>query len=403
MSLFSHKTKSSLPQEILGSVHTMKDDLDGKAATPQSMQTSMLPVSEGASPFTFSAAPAMKNMEPVNENGLTSPITITNTDTSQAKPDPKESSPFLTSDVNQSASRPEATTLSLDTLQPKPNPLKERARGASFVNENATLGAETPVYAAPVKKNTHIFMAGIILLVLAVVAGGAFAYFTFFAKKPVDVAPIEVTPDMSLGENLSDAMVVKDTTQTTPFSLSSPNYLSIDVETITAEQFRMDLREKEALFESNNIINTAVEFFITDKSNNPIAFTRFATLMGITFPQEVLDEIEESFSVYLYSDNRIPRVGLSLSVKNKDALQSVVKKDESAIPFALQSLYLDPSVTKITTGTFREGIYKTYDTRYFNIDDSGLSNDYTFTGKHWVIGTSQKAFQKILDIFEEDL
>ena len=405
MGFFSHKSASSLPKEILDAVHTMKDDIDGKRATPQPSSSSSLPVNGSASPFTFSAAPAMQKMTPVNANGLTSPITVTSTDTSEAKPDPRDSSPFMVAETEQMAApAPEPNPLSMD-----PRPIntaipKERSSGnASFVSENVTLGAGDPVYAAPMntRKNTRILTLGIIFIVLAIAVGGAFTYFMFFSQKPtvVEESMTENNTGASSADSLTGTASTPDAATNIPFSLSSPNYLSIDVETIKSEDFRANLIEKEKLFQSGNITNSVVEFFVTDKNNNPVAFARFATLMGIVFPQAVMSEIDESFSVYLYSDNHIPRVGLALSVKNKDRLQVAVKKDESAIPFSLQSLYLDPSVTKITAGAFKDGAYKTYKTRYFNIGASGLSNDYTFTEKHWIIGTSQNIFRKILDTF----
>lgn len=402
MSFFGRKITSSLPQEILASVHTMRDDLDGKSPVVQATKQSALPGTEHASPFTFSSAPAMKNMAPVNENGLTSPITITSTDSSHADPDPKDSSPFLSSNQAEINLSLEPSKVALESKPTERVFPQEKSLGnASFASENVALGANAPSYfpEASSRKKKGIFIVGVIMLTIALLAGGAFAYFSFFEKKESDLSSLEVpteTPNESTPVSISE---VPDTETVPPFTISSPNYLPIDVETVTAEQFRTILLEKQALLEADVKADMVVEFFVTDKNNTPIAFARLATLMGMTLPPAVMDEIDESFSLYLYNENRIPRIGLSVSVKNKDLLQSAVKKDESAIPFSLQALYLDSSVMKITAGAFRDGIYKTYQTRYFNISTSGLSNDYTFTEKHWVIGTSKKSFQKILDTF----
>lgn len=425
MGFFSSKSTSSLPNDILAAVHTMKDDLDGKTPTPQVVKASSVAASGSASPFVFSAAPALKNMAPVNENGLASTITITATDTTNARPDPKESSPFLHEGMEDGAVGMEnaVSPLALDvlptppappekppltklysTLDPKLAPISfapdAPKKATSFVSENVTLGSDDPVYApeVSVKKKSHVLMAGVILLVLALVAGGAFAYFTFVAKKPTTPEPSPApTTDTSLPESPAD--MSQSDTKDIPFTLSSPNYLPIDVETVTAEQFRALLSAKEKLLEENQITDKAVEFFVTDKNNNPVAFARFAKLLGMTFPQPVMDQIDESFSLYLYSDGTVARVGLSLSVKNKEALSRAVTSGEPALPFALQALYLDPSVTKIATPVWKNGTYKSYSTRYCNIAPTGLSNDYTVTDKHWVIGTSANVFRKILDTF----
>ncbi len=423
MGLFSSKSASSLPKEILAAVHTMKDDLDGKTPTPQVVKASSVVASGSASPFVFSAAPALKNLSPVNQNGLSSTITVTSTDTSNATPDPRGSSPFMQKDGGTALAGAEGVSpLALDalptpppppakppltklysSLDPKlapvtfaPDPVKNKP---SFVSENVTLGSDDPVYApaARANKKHHVLMVGVILLVLALVAGGAFAYFTFVAKKPSTalVSP-PPTVDMALPESPADMPQME---KEGPFTLSSPNYLPIDVETVTAEQFRALLLAKEQLLEENRITDAAVEFFITDKNNNPVAFARFAKLLGMSFPQAVMDQIDESFSLYLYSDGSVARVGLSLSIKNKELLSKAMTSGESALPFALQALYLDPSVTKIATPTWKSGTYRSYSTRYFNIAPTGLSNDYTLTEKHWIIGTSANAFRKILDTF----
>lgn len=402
MGLFSHKTVSSLPQDILDSVHTMQDDLDGKKPALPVAKSSVLPGSENTNPFAFSSAPSTKNMAPVNENGLTSPITITSTDASHAEPDPKDSSPFLSSDQDQPAAAVKESEIPSESKPVKPIFSREKPVGsASFVSENVALGANPPSYfpEAESHKKKGIFIVGVIMLILAILAAGVFAYFSFFEKTADIQAPQDVS-EQKTGENETPAEdTVADTEENQPFTFSSPNYLPIDVETVTAEQFRATLLEKHAILESSGIADTAVEFFVTDKTNTPIAFARLAVLMGLALPQAVMDEIDESFSLYLYNDNHIPRVGLALSMKNEDLLRAAVKKDESAIPFSLQALYLDPSVTNITAGAFKDGAYKTYQTRYFNMGASGLSNDYTFTEKHWVIGTSQNVFRKILDTF----
>ncbi len=425
MGLFSSKSASSLPQDILAAVHTMKDDLDGKAPTPQVVKASSVAASGSASPFVFAAAPALKNLEPVNENGLTSKITITGTDASNAIPDPKASSPFMQSDEAVASGATESPSpLALDVLPTPPTPPEKPPvtklystldpklapvtfapdppkKAPSFVSENVTLGSDDPVYVPEisVKQKSHVLMAGVILLVLALVAGGAFAYFTLVMKKPIASDPTSepMKTDNSAADGKPSDILPVDTNM--PFTLSSPNYLSIDVETVTAEQFRSLLATKEKLLEENKITDTAVEFFITDKNNTPVAFARFAKLLGMTFPQAVMDQIDESFSLYLYSDGKVARVGLSLSLKNKDLLSKAVTSGESALPFALQALYLDPSVTKIATPVWKSGTYKSYSTRYCNIAPTGLSNDYAFTDKHWIIGTSASAFRKILDTF----
>ena len=183
MGLFNSKPVSLLPPEVLASVHTMQDDIDGKAPSSQKSTGSVLPGTENASPFVFSASPAMKNMTPVNENGLTSPITITSTDSSEAIPDSKDSSPFLSSNPEQAVPPMESSVPPMESKPAESGFSKERPAGnPSFVSENVTLGADQPSYfpESDPQKKKGIFIVGVILLILALLAGGVFAYFSFF-------------------------------------------------------------------------------------------------------------------------------------------------------------------------------------------------------------------------------
>ncbi len=421
MGIFGNKSSngSDLPSEILDSVNTMQDDLDvlaGKKAPKQNVQAK----AAVSRPGIFNDNPALRNTPPATRNGLTSPVVVTAVDRSGARPDPRESSPFLL-EKEENLSEPTRkdsteNPLKLDTLPPKPissipPSTLPIAPDAFPGNGGMRPKKELPFSGKPVfqekpaeKSGKGLLIAGLVLLFVALLAGGAFAYFFFSSKSTEEpnMQAQEMTPTetaLPQSEQSSEAPNVS-----TPFSLSSPNYLSVDVETITPEAFRGLLLEKSELLRVSGIAQP-VEFFVTDKNNNPVAFARFASLMKISLSQAVLDQIEESFSLYLFLDDGVARAGLTVSFKNKDLLKQAIEKSESEIPFALQAIYLNHSPkAKISTGKFSSGSHNGFEIRYFNITGGeGLSVDYALLGKKWAIGTSKNTLRSIIDTFGPSL
>lgn len=418
MGIFGNKSSdgSNLPSEILDAVNTMQDDLDvlaGKKAPKQNIQTK----AAANRPGIFNDNPALRNTSPATRNGLTSPVVVTSVDRSEARPDPRESSPFLLGgeeNPNKPDEKHQENPLKLDT-SPRPNvsvpPATLPIAGNTTLGNGVMRPGDLPLTGKPVfqekpveKEKKGMFIAGIILLSVALLAGGVFAYFFLSSKNTSEESEQVPQPIQSEEISSQEEEVVEKVDNNIPFSLSSPNYLSIDMETVTPESFRALLIEKSEILRANTI-GQPVEFFITDRNNNPVAFARLASILKISLSPAILDQLEESFSVYLYTDEGVARVGLSVSFQDKSVLRQAVEKSESEIPFALQAIYLNHSPkAKISTGKFSSSMHNGTSVRYFNITGGeGLSVDYAFLEKHWVIGTSKNTLRSILDTFGSSL
>lgn len=181
-----------------------------------------------------------------------------------------------------------------------------------------------------------------------------------------------------------------------PFSLNTANYLSFDTETVTAESFQTLIQQSAGRMLSANMTQP-VEFLLTDKNNNPIAFSRFAYLMKLNLPEELLAVLGESFSLFLYNDGGKVVSGLELTLTDTVAAQKLLTQKEVSLPAFFQPLLFIGNVLPKEV-VFRSGMYNAQPVRFVNIDQTqNVSFDYAVRGNEWLIGTSKDTLRAMLD------
>lgn len=233
-------------------------------------------------------------------------------------------------------------------------------------------------------RNSIIF----ILCILAL-AGGAYYFYTITRNIP-ETAP--ATP--------SAATSTDPIAPGTPlFSVDAPNYLPLDINSTTPASLKVTLTQT-AKQVAGLKSEKPVEFFITDSNNNPLSFAAFAKIAGITLSQPTLAVLNDTFSLFIYTNNQSPSIGLSIETKDGVTLQKTLRQDEAMLVQAMTPLFLGEVPSKIT-GTFRDGTYRNIPLRFMNIDPaSGLSTDYAIKGKHLIIGTSMNTHHALLDLIQ---
>ncbi len=230
---------------------------------------------------------------------------------------------------------------------------------------------------------------GILTLTLA---GGLFWYFVM--RESESQVPAPTTPPQVIIETTPVVQVEEP-----PYSVENPNYLPFDTETVTVTGFQELLKQASArMLEAN--MGQPVEFYLTDKNNNPIAFSRFAYLMNIEVKPEFLAQFDEKFSLFLYNDVGQARIGLMLSpLPAATALFGTQR--EGSIPSAFGALLYE-GIPVPKEVTFRSGTYQEQAVRYVNIDASkNISFDHAVTKTKWIIGTSKDTLRAILDAVSE--
>lgn len=231
------------------------------------------------------------------------------------------------------------------------------------------------------------------IIVAALVIGGA-GYIFFFGRQDTATAPVETAPvTKPVGEPVSEAP-----SQTTRFQKGMPNYLTIDVESSdsTPEALARLIAETEDEVSSEAPL-FPVEFLIRDANNNPVAFARFAYLLGMRVPEETLSVFDEGFSLFFVPDTAgMNRVLVVDTREGSDVMGAMRSGESSAVSWFASALYGKP-VSVSDSGPFVSGSFGTLETRYLNIDiEHDVSFDYAVYGNAFIVGSSKNAFRAVL-------
>ena len=189
---------------------------------------------------------------------------------------------------------------------------------------------------------------------------------------------------------------VNDEADSVLFSINTPNYLPLDTVDTTPNTIQLLLlktAEDAAPFSTEQ----PLEFFITDKDNNPLSFAKFATLSGMTLSQSVIDTLNGKFSLFIYTENQTPHISIVIEAKDADSARAVLKQKESFLTHDLSPLFLGDAPTK-TDGSFNDGSYNDIPTRYINIHpETALSIDYSIADNSVIISTSRQTHHSVID------
>lgn len=273
------------------------------------------------------------------------------------------------------------------------NAVKREVPPDYFMNPVAALSAKErgKLDMEEKKPRVKVFLWLIIVLILAMLAGGAYYYWqgeVALSTMPAVISKNDVVVSPS----------IKKEAPLSPYAPDKPNFLSFNTETVTAGMIRQELEKAGKLIVEANM-NAPVEFLVTDQNNNPLAFSRFALLAEISLPDDVLSQLEESFALFLLNDGGVPRAAFAFSLKDGEAAKEAIARNESVLPFAFRGLMLESDVSVPKSMTLRSGSFRNVVVRYVNIDESkNLSFDYIFWKNSWYISTSKNSLRAILNL-----
>ncbi len=359
MSFFSkkstaQKTPSDIPSDIVNAVNIMGDPAKTRATAYQgavAQKTVSVPTS---SPFLDASQKNEESSAPMEMSSLK-----------------KEDSSLLTE-----------TPFSTDVAAVASD--KER-----FGNGLRPLFSGNIAFRAAMSAKMRLLIVGGVSAL--VVIGVAWWYFS--RPNSADTAP---ATDKSAPIEQTSSPASGIVAQELPFSLNTPNYLSLDTETATPESIKKMLDAAGERILSAHV-TAPVEFLMTDKNNNPLAFSRLAYLTKITLDPALLSALGETFSLFLSNDNGAMRLGLALTLTDVTAGSPLVVENEVNIPASFQN-FLYPGLSVPHSVAFRAGSYGSQVVRYVNIDsDTNFSFDYALRGNMWFIGTSKNTLRSLLD------
>ncbi len=238
----------------------------------------------------------------------------------------------------------------------------------------------------------------LMFVVFGVIGGGIFYFWkTRFSRE--EMSPSIVThpniPDVS--GNKEDSNLQTEPTASLPFSTTNTNPFLVDVETETVSTLREQLmKNAEAMKQAN--MTGPVSFSVVDKTNTPIAFFIFASIFNLGLSGDLLNSLDNNFTLSLFLDNGEPRAILSITVKNSADAQKYLSLSEKTLPLSLKNVLLVDTPPSVPAATFSTTPYKSTTIRYFNFStETPLSFDYTFIDNTLIIGTSKNAERASID------
>lgn len=251
------------------------------------------------------------------------------------------------------------------------------------------------------EKSPAKVFAFIALLLLLFAAGFGGYYYWTTQKQTITPAETPATQEpIANTENPTTPPI--DST----FSLDKPNYLPTDITIANSASIKALLAEYAQKAQEQNIEKPA-EFIVTDIQNNPVALETFASAAGITFSKELMERLDNDFSLFIYNDAGKYRLGLSVGIKNIDGLKEIMLKEESNLPSEIQPLFLTGNYTIEAGKAFATSTLENApEIRYVNITSpEDLSVDYTIqaltpNGPKLLIGTTKLTLRTLIQHYQ---
>lgn len=273
----------------------------------------------------------------------------------------------------------------------------------SHITQDKALTEKQKEHLAPLKTNTssakpekksfppgsNALSIGVFVLILLFISGGSWYYLNTRKTEPV-------MPDMSIGTMTPPPVVNKEAGPDSVLT-DQPNYIVLDVETVTISEVKNAI-EKEHLKIVAQGITTPVEYLVVDMNNNPVAFSRFSFLLGVTSPNPVVDASLEPFSLYLYNDQGALHIALAVTLAEGQEDQFTSNPALVAESFK-NFLYPDGlSGNSFTNQSFQQSSYKENTISYINIDQQkNFSFDMTVQEGILTFANSKNTIRVVID------
>lgn len=253
------------------------------------------------------------------------------------------------------------------------------------------------------KSSKKPFILVFSVLIIIVIAAGGYYFWSTRQQNTQDVV-IDNTPEEPTPEPVPEPIPEPEPAIT--FSTDKPNYLSIDSTQKNNTEIKGTLKNYTDKV-SKSGATTPVEFIVTDTQNNPLLFSSFAGSLGLKLSPSVMTSLAETFSLFIYNDNAVTRLGLAIDLKNQPDLKSTNKPqsdlknmlalEEKNLATELSPIFIPENYTLVPK-TFASSTYNGQNIRYLNIiSPEDLSVDYAIGHNKLLIGTTKMTIRAIID------
>ena len=147
---------------------------------------------------------------------------------------------------------------------------------------------------------------------------------------PENIPPIEIPVEKPIEK------------PTLSYSQTNPNYLRLENTDSDTEKVKTALQQYiQKVFQEG--YTAPIEFVATDQQNAPLAFNDFATKIGLKLSEQVMKNLGSNFSLFIYNDVSVSRIGLSIDLsmesKDNDKLAKTLLQEENTLADKLSPLF----------------------------------------------------------------
>lgn len=216
--------------------------------------------------------------------------------------------------------------------------------------------------------------------------------FSVFVKSPAS--------DNNLPIDLSQEPTPDITPNIPKYSTDKTNYLNLDIQNSGKTKIQDSLKQYATEVQELKLANP-VEFILVDLQNNPVSLADFTNKFELKLSKEIMDQMENSFSLFMYNDNSLPQLGLVIAAKDSGELQKLLLSMEKTLVQSVQPLFLSREFTNDGNG-FSSSIYRQASIRYKNLSsDQKLSVDYSIVNSKLILGTSKMTIRAVIDYLKK--
>ncbi len=396
--------KVEVPSEIFAHISVLGDHVPEGTSDDTEKPLQGVGVPSMANPIPHGSAEVFSDGQPVSsplaENG-DKPVSFA------VSPEMAESSPFLQSLPPQERMVPQKEKGGIEPPMFLTENTNNNKFGFNQSQSNMFAGGFSPAVGVknisfsdatapeqPASRKKAIWIFSGIFAALSIGLGAAYYFLYVYTDQSATIDPIDAAP---APVTTSDTQGNAEKKKSSEFSLGSANYLSLNVETVSGNEIRAQLKKTADRIRKAGIASP-VEFLVTDQNNTPIAFSRFVLLSGMKLPEEIIDAADEHFSIFVLAEQDRTRIGLLVTMKQTVALPPLLKKTEGDLAVAMQPFFLEENISPVKKAVFKQGAYRDIPVRYSNVPGAeNLSVDYASVNNLWYIGTSKEVVRGMLD------
>lgn len=293
---------------------------------------------------------------------------------------------------------PSISPFSAEKPTPKPSPQKPpieqiQKTGSPLLSQSASQVKPKDIVELEIDEKAPSrlkFYIVALFIILAAFAAGLAGYYYWAGKDEEALAPIQETNT----EPEDVPIIIAPPAE--KYSQDKPNYLVLDLSKLSAEDIKSTIIGTAKELEDKAPL-APYEYIVVDINNNPVAFPIFATAAKLNLSPNLLENMGEDFSLFLYNDVENIRLAISAKMVDRNMVEFELHNQELTFIKDADFMFLG-NPPKVTSGKFNDSTYNNIPIRYINVDEEKtLSIDYAMVENDLVIATSKNTIRAVLD------